>query len=117
MSQPFAASGYAEAPIAPCHDWIEEQIIRAYVRLVFALDPQNGYRTITIMLVGDVEVRLTELCQDYDMPTFPPFWVELYCRTSKSVVAYCNGYEFDEDEIAAAVELIISAYQRLSNLH
>ena len=117
MSQPCAAPGHAEAQTIPCRDWVEEQIIRAYVRLCFAHDQKNGSRTITIMRVGTLEVRLTELRQDYDMPTFPPLWVELYCRASKSVVAFCNGYEFDEDEMDAAVELVLTAYSRLARLH
>jgi hypothetical protein len=117
MSQPCAAPGYAEARTIPCRDWIEEQIIRAYVRLVFAQDQKNGSRTITILRVGNLEVRMTELCQNYDLPTFPPLWVEHYCRASRSVVAFCNGYEFDEDEIDAAVELVLSAYARLASLH
>ena len=117
MSQPCAAPGHAEAQTNPCRDWVEQQIIRAYVRLVFAQDQKNDSRTTTIMRVGTLEVRLTELCQDYDLPTFPPLWVELYCHASESVVAFCNGYEFDEGEIDAAVELILSAYNRLACLH
>jgi hypothetical protein len=117
MSQPCATPGAAEAETIPCRDWIEQQIIRAYVRLVFAQDQKNDSRTTTIMRVGTLEVRLTELCQDYDLPTFPPLWVELYCCMSESVVAFCNGYEFDEGEIDAAVELVLSAYSRLACLH
>ena len=117
MSQPCAVPGDAEAQTVPCREWVEEQIIRAYVRLVFAQDQKNGSRTITIMHVGNLEVRMTELCQDYDLPTYPPLWVELYCRASKSVIAFCNGYEFDEDEIDAAVELVLSAYSPLASLH
>jgi hypothetical protein len=117
MSQPCATPGHAEAQTIPCRDWVEQEIIRAYVRLVFAQDQKNGSRTITIMRVGTLEVRLTELCQDYDLPTLPPLWVELYCCASESVVAFCNGYEFDEGEINAAVELVLSAYSRLVSLH
>ena len=117
MSQPCATPGHAEAQTIPCRDWVEEQIIRAYIRLVFAQDQTNGTRTITILRVGSLEARLTELCQDFDLPTFPPLWVELYCHTRKSVLASCNGYEFDEAEIDAAVELILSAYGGLGSLH
>jgi hypothetical protein len=117
MSQLCAVPVDVGAQTMPCRDWVEQQIIRAYVRLVFAQDQRNGSRTITIMSVGTLEVRLTEFCQDYDRPTFPPLWVELYCCASESVVAFCNGYEFDEDEIDAAVELVLSAYSRLACLH
>lgn len=117
MSQPCATPGHAEARTIPCRDWVEQQIVRAYVQLVFAHDQKNGSRTITIMRVGTLEVRLTELCQNYDVPTFPPLWVELYCWASGSVVAFCNGFEFDEDEINAAADMVLSAYSRLATLH
>ena len=115
MSQPSTTLGDAEARMAPSRDHVEQQIIRAYVRLMFTPDQGNGSRTITIMRVGSIEVRLTEHHQDYDLPTFPPLWVELYSPASKSVIAYCGCYEFDEDELDAAVELALSAYTQLTN--
>jgi hypothetical protein len=116
MSQPFATPGYAEARTIPSRDWIEEQVIQAYVRLVFAPLQGNGSRTIIIMRVGSLDVRLTEHHQDYDLPTFPPLWVELYSPASNSVIDYCGCYEFDEDELDAAVELALSAYVGPPNL-
>jgi hypothetical protein len=115
MSQPLTP-GDAEARTAPCRDTVEQQIIRAYVRLMFEPKQDDGSRTITIMRVGSLEVRLTEHHQDYDLPTFPPLWVELYSHMSNSVISYCGCYEFDEDELDAAVELALSAYTRLTDL-
>lgn len=68
------------------------------------------------MRIGGIEVRLTEHHQNYELPTFPPMWVELYSPTSNSVVGYCGCYEFDEIELDAAVDLVLSAYTRLANL-
>ncbi|MBD2746172.1 hypothetical protein IC232_05595 [Microvirga sp. BT688] len=116
MSQPCTALGDAEAQTTPCRDSVEQKIIRAYVRLMFAPEQGTGSRTITIMRVGTLDVRLTEHLQNFDLPTFPPLWVELYSPESSSVVAYCGCYEFDEDELDAAVELVLSAYTRLTSL-
>ena len=117
MSQLCATPRDAEAPTILCRDWIEERIIRAYVRLVFAPDQDSGSRTIPIMSIGSLDVRLTEVCHDDELPTFQPLWVEVYSHASNSVIAFCGSYEFDEEEIDAAVDLVVSAYTDLSNLH
>ena len=116
MSQPCTTLGDAEARTPPCRDFVEQEIIRAYVRLVFTPEQGNGSRTITIMRVGSIDVRLTEHHQNYDLPTFPPLWVELYSSESSSIIAYCGCYEFDEDELDTAVELALSAYTRVDSL-
>ncbi|MGF9764292.1 hypothetical protein AAII07_55235 [Microvirga sp. 0TCS3.31] len=116
MSQPFKTPGDADAQTPPCRDFVEQQIVRAYVRLMFTPEHGNGSRTVTIMRVANLGLRLTEHHQNYDLPTFPPLWVELYSPESNTVVAYCGCYEFDEDELHAAVELALSAYTRLASL-
>jgi hypothetical protein len=116
MSQSFMAPEKAEAQTVPCRDWVEQEIIRAYIRLIFAPLKQNGSRTITILRVDTLEARVTELHQDYDLPTFPPLWVEIYSHASNSVIAFSGSYEFDEIELDAAVELVLSAYTRLPDL-
>jgi hypothetical protein len=63
-----------------------------------------------IMSIGSLDVRLTEVCHDDELPTFQPLWVEVYSRASNAVIAFCGSYEFDEEEIDAAVELVLSAY-------
>jgi hypothetical protein len=116
MSQPCTTLGDVETRTVPCRDSVEQKIIRAYVRLMFTPEQGNGCRTITILRVGSLEVRLSEHHQDYDLPTFPPLWVEVYSHASHSVIAFCGCYEFDEDELDAAVDLALSAYTRLSSL-
>jgi hypothetical protein len=108
--------GNAEAQTIPCRDWVEQEIIRAYIQLIFAPLQGNGSRTISIVRVGSLEARVTEHHQDYDLPTFPPLWVEVYSHASNSVIAFCGSYEFDEDELDAAVELVLSAYTLLPDL-
>ncbi|WP_230532468.1 hypothetical protein [Microvirga roseola] len=117
MSQSRARPGHAVSRTVLCRDWIEGQIIRAYVRLVFAPDQDCGSRTITIMRSGNLEVRLTELPQDFDLPTFPPFWVEIHSHATGEVLNFCGCYEFDEDELGAAVELVLTALMRQPRLH
>jgi hypothetical protein len=109
MSQFHAMSAGARAPAASCRDRIEEQIIRAYVRLALAPDQACGFRTITLEQFGALEVRLTEVPEPSGASPFPPFWVEIYSHASSCVVDSCGCFEFDEDELTAAVDLVVEA--------
>ncbi|MET0527947.1 MAG: hypothetical protein ABW003_06310 [Microvirga sp.] len=94
-----------------CHDQIEEKLIRAYVQLVFAPTHADGLRTVTLGKFGSVEARLTEIPEKDRHPRVPPFWVEIYSPASGWVENSCGCFEFDEDELATAVELIVEARQ------
>ncbi|RDI60069.1 hypothetical protein [Microvirga subterranea] len=109
MSQSHAISAGAQPEIAPCRDRIEEQIIRAYVRLALAPDQTGGLRTITLTQFGALEIRLTEVSGASEATPFPPFWVEIYSHESSCVIDSCGCFEFDEDELTAAVDLVVDA--------
>ena len=103
----------ASAPAGPdsCRDRIEEQIIRAYVQLALAPDQANGSRRITVAQFGQLEVRLTEFPLKGVPSNIPPLWVEVYSHASGSTIDSFGCFEFDEDELAATVELIIESRQ------
>jgi hypothetical protein len=42
----------------------------------------------------------------------PPFWLEIYSHTSNATIDSCGCFEFDEDELSAAVEIVAEARQR-----
>jgi hypothetical protein len=108
----------AEAPVAAtCRNRIEEEIIRAYVRLACTPDQPNGLRTQTVAQFGALEIRMTESLLGEVSPLAPPFRIEIYSHESETVLD-CGGYfEFDEDELRAVVELIVSAQVNQSALH
>ncbi len=43
-----------------CANGIEQQIIRAYVQLVFQPDDEDGFQAIRVAKFAEIEVRLTE---------------------------------------------------------
>jgi hypothetical protein len=89
---------------ATCRDRIEEAVIRAYVRLACAPDYASRLRTIIVAQFGALEVRMTE------SPLLaPPLRIEIYSHEVDAVLGRGDYFEFDEDELDAAVELIVSA--------
>lgn len=97
-------------------DWIEQMIIRAYVQLALASDDVEGRRTVTLIRLGAVEVRLTET--HHDQPTsFPRFWLELSFETNGGIIDSLGCDEFDEDELSAAVEFVREAMHWRQTLH
>jgi hypothetical protein len=104
------------APRELCPDSVEQRIIRAYVQLAAAPDDADGTRTVTVFRRGSLEVRLTEVAQDR-MMSLPPFWLELHSPTSGATIDSIGCHEFDEDELAAAVEFVLEATQRLRSIH
>jgi hypothetical protein len=109
MPRARPATGNHEPHGEVCRDRIEEDIIRAYVRLAITSDQANGHRTVTLAQFGGLEVRLTEIpLGDHPLP-IPPFWLEVYSHATDSVVDSCGCYEFDEDELGKAVELVFDA--------
>src|SRR3712207_1726291 len=75
MLQSFAASVGDALWSDACRDRVEEQIIRAYVRLALT-DDADGSRTVTLARLGSFEVRLTEMPWT-GLTGVPPFWLEI----------------------------------------
>jgi hypothetical protein len=63
-----------------------------------------------------LEVRLTETAQNMVMG-LPPIWLELRSPLSGAILDSLGCYDFDEDELAAAVEFVLEAAQRVRPLH
>jgi hypothetical protein len=102
---------------AICHNRIEEEIIRAYVRLACTLDQPKGLRTQVVARFGALEIRMTEALLGEVPPQAPRFRIEIYSHKSDAVLDRGDYFEFDEDELRAAVELIVSAQVNQSALH
>ncbi len=94
-----------------CAEEIEQRIIRAYVGLVYqAVDAANR-RSVVVMRLGTLEVHLTEIHPDDVTPGVPPFWIEVFDWPQQASIDSVGCYEFDEDELAAAVGMIVGAAQ------
>jgi hypothetical protein len=107
----WVSAGDAAWPDAR-RDRIEEQIIRAYVHLIFAAEA-DGSRTVTVGRQGGLEVRLTEMPR----PGLPTFWLEIHSLGTRSIIDSLGCFEFDEDELAAAVDFICEAQERHQTWH
>jgi hypothetical protein len=98
----------------PCpdaaRDRIEQLIIRAYVRLVTAADDRRA-RTVTFARLAGLEYRLTETFMP-DAPDLPPFWLEIHSLTTGTTLDSFGCFEFDEDELNAAVDFVWEGQQR-----
>jgi hypothetical protein len=92
---------------------IEQMLIRAYVRLAYTGNSTNGRRTNAVGRFGPFEVRLTEMEPEATRAGLPPFWVEIYSHASESIIDSYGCFEFDEDELAKAVEFIVEARRNL----
>ncbi len=99
-----------------CPDAIEQRLIRAYVQLVFA-PRADDRRTVTLGWIGTYEVRLTELEPEAACVGFPPFWLEIYCHAMKATIDSCGCFEFDDCEIAVAVETVLRNGGSTAPLH
>jgi hypothetical protein len=94
-----------------CADEIEQRIIRAYVVLVYqAVDTANR-RSVVVMRLGTLEVHLTEVHPEDATPGVPPFWIEVFDWPQQTSIDSVGCYEFDENELVAAVEMIVNAAQ------
>ena len=94
-----------------CADEIEQCIIRAYVRLVFqAVDTDNS-RPSVVMRLGPLEVHLSEMHPKDAAFGLPPFWIEVFDGTSRVSLDSIGCHELDDDELAATVEMIVSAVE------
>ncbi|PVE22697.1 hypothetical protein DC522_19940 [Microvirga sp. KLBC 81] len=103
--------------LEPCPDEIEQRIIRAYVQLVFTASDAAGFRTIVVARFGSLDVRLTEIPCENEADGRPLFWLEIYSHATGATVDSCGCSEFDEPELAAAVELMLEAKRRHELYH
>ena len=91
----------------PCpdadRDRIEQQIIRAYVRLVTAAD-DRGSRTVTFARLAGLECRLTETFMP-EAPDVPTFWVEIHSVMTGTTLDSFGCFEFDENDLYDQVDV------------
>jgi hypothetical protein len=111
FAKAVAAQACANYPVLsdPCADEIEQRLIRAYVQLVFQPADTDSSRSIFVMRLGPLEVRLTELHLADTSLGLAPFWIEVFDWSHQASVDSIGVHEFDDDETAAAVEMIVSA--------
>ena len=109
-------------------EWIEQSIIRAYVRLMFPQEFANAKRTVTFCRFDDLEVSLTEVPlpdsgrkSPHQLELWfedePLYQFELRCRASGVVVDRLSIRDFDEDEVETAVKFVGDAVRRVRPLH
>jgi hypothetical protein len=110
MPQPHAASDGDATGSDACRDRIAQQIIRAYVQLAMTHDV-DGSRTVTLARRGGLEVRLTEAVS-MERADLPPFWLEIHSLATASTIDSFGCFEFDEDELEAAVDFVCEVKQR-----
>lgn len=87
---------------------------QAYVGLMFAPEQANSSRTVPIARHGVFEVRLFEL-RDRCADGAAPFWVEIYCHDTRSVLDSCRCDDLDDAEIV--VERLTSCARALHQSH
>ena len=97
-------------------DWIEQNIIRAYVRLAMEPHDMDGCRAVTLVRRSGLEVRLLEVSSD-EMVGLPALWLELRSQITGATIDSLGCYEFAEEELSAAVMFVQDATHRLPLLH
>jgi hypothetical protein len=66
--------------------------------------------------LGSLEVRLTEMPR-MELAGVPPFWLEICSPRTGSTLDSLGCFEFDEDELVAAVDFVCDAEQRHQTLN
>ena len=99
-----------------CSDWIEQRIICAYVELAAAQAHADHLRTVTLFRRGSLELRLIEMAQDR-ITGLPTFWLELHSLESGAAIDSLGCHEFNECELAAAVQFVLEAKPRMRSVH
>jgi hypothetical protein len=64
------------------------------------------------MRLGPVQVHLTVMHPEDTTPGVPPFWIEVFDGTGQDSIDSIGCHEFDDGELAAAVEMILSAARK-----
>ncbi|MBO1908824.1 hypothetical protein J4G37_28610 [Microvirga sp. 3-52] len=96
-------------------DEIEQRIIRAYVQLACRPRERGESHSLTVVRLPQLNVRLTEASPE--VQGMPLFWLEVCSDGSLSVIDSCGFSDLDEDELATAVEMIMSAGLRAHDRH
>jgi hypothetical protein len=92
---------------------IELRIARAYVRLSFAPQDNNGLKTVSLARIGSYEVWLSEFAQGH-ADCDAQFWVELYDHDLRYGIDSCSCLDLEE-AAGAAKELIWRARELNTN--
>ncbi|WP_201838415.1 hypothetical protein [Microvirga zambiensis] len=100
-------------PFAFSIEEIEQWILRAYIRLEFQPSGADGSRSIVVMRSRELEVRLSELPPGSIASGIPPFWLEAFSVAGHESIDSCGCFEFDESEMALAVNLVLDALKAL----
>lgn len=91
-------------------DEIEQRIIRAYVQLTCRPRKREENHSMIVVRLPQLNVRLSEASPE--IRGVPLFWLEAYSNGSLSVIDSYGFSDLDEDELAKAVEMIMSAGER-----
>jgi hypothetical protein len=94
-----------------CADEVKQRIMRAFVQLVFRAEDTAAARSFVMMRIRGLEVHLTDLRRADITPGVPPFWIEVVDWLHQASIDSIGSYDFSQDELAAAVEMIVSAAQ------
>ena len=92
-----------------CADEVEQRIIQAYLQLVFQAVGIDNSRAVAVLRLGSLEVRLAEIHPAQTRLDLPPFWIEVMDVPTDTSIDSLGFRDFDEDQLAAAVEMIVSA--------
>ena len=88
------------------NEWIERELIRAYMKLELMAPDDNDCRAVTVGQFGRIEVRLMDLPRNRRTPSVPPLWLEVFsCYDGGPIDSY-GCFVLGEKELAAAVEMI-----------
>ena len=110
MPQPRGVSEGDATGYYASRDQIEQQIIRAYVRLALR-DDADWSRTVTLARLSGLEVRLIEATWTKQLE-LPPFWLELHSVATGTTIDSIGCFDFGEDELEAAVDFVCEAKDR-----
>ena len=94
-----------------CADEVKQRIMRAFVQLVFRAEDTAAARSFVMMRIGRLEVHLTDLRRADITPGVPPFWIEVVDWLHQTSIDSIGSYEFSQDDLAAAVEVIVGSAQ------
>ncbi|QRM33746.1 hypothetical protein [Microvirga sp. VF16] len=111
FTKPIVEQACVDYPLLSdlCAGEIERHIVQAYLQLVFRTVNTNNSRTIAVLRLGLVEVYLSEMRPVRTSLDLPPFWIEVMSGPTDMSIDSLGFNDFGEDELAAAVEMIVSA--------
>ncbi len=92
----------------PCPHRIECELIGAYVRLGVTPPCPDGSRTVALIGVRPLRVRLTELPRGCIPSTMPPLWLEIFSPEGETIDG-CGCFDLGEAELTDATQVIMDA--------